>query len=166
MAIIFIGLGSNEGDRLRILRNAAAQLRKNLGILIASSSVYETEPWGFASEHTFYNAVMKFETEHKPEEVLRILQYLENQAGRTRSDTDHYADRSLDLDLLYYDDLLSDATDLQVPHPRISVRNFVLFPLHETDPDWLDVRTQKTVREMTPGVKDSGKIEKLHETLF
>ncbi len=164
MAIIFIGLGSNEGNSLQILREAAFELKKNLGILLKSSSLYETAPWGFESERPFLNGAIKFETEHQPSEVLNMLHYLEAKAGRKRLETSEYTDRTLDLDLLYYDDLLSDEVSIQVPHPRIAQRNFVLFPLAEIDPDWLDARMQKTVREMLLEVKDLSEIKILHET--
>lgn len=166
MAIVFIGLGSNEGDRLKILRGAALDLKKNLGILLKSSSVYETASWGFESEQPFLNAVMKFETEHQPAEVLNMLHYLEAKAGRQRTENSGYTDRTLDLDLLYYDDLLQDETSIQLPHPRISLRNFVLVPLSEIDPEWIDVRTQKTVREMLDSVEDAGQISVLKNTFL
>ena len=85
MAIIYIGIGSNEGDRLSIFKNALLQLKRNLGIFMHSSSIYETEPWGFESSQSFYNAALQFETEHSPQEVLNMLKYIENQAGRKRT---------------------------------------------------------------------------------
>lgn len=148
MAIVFIGIGSNEGDSMQILQDALLDLKKNLGIFLKSSSVYETEPIGFESSHFFLNAVLKFETTHLPAEVLNMLLYIENKAGRKRTEGVRHADRTLDLDLLYYDDLLTDEVNLNIPHPRISGRKFVLEPLSEIDPDWFDVRTQQTAREM------------------
>ncbi len=164
MAIVFIGMGSNEGDRMQLMQEAFKGLKKNLGILLKSSSLYETAAWGFESTHPFLNAVIKFETEHQPQEVLNILHYLESKGGRKRQEAEGYTDRPIDLDLLYYDDLLLDNERLQIPHPRIALRNFVLFPLAEIDPAWLDIRTQKTVREMCADVKDVCEIEKLHKT--
>lgn len=158
-------MGSNEGDRMQLMQDAFTGMKKNLGILLRSSSLYETAAWGFESPHPFLNAVIKFETEHQPQEVLNILHYLEAKGGRIRQGTAGYADRSLDLDLLYYDDLLLDEDTLQLPHPRIALRNFVLFPLAEIDPSWMDVRTQKTVQEMLSDVKDLCEIKKLHKTL-
>lgn len=148
MAIVFIGIGSNEGDSMQILQDALLDLKKNLGIYLKSSSVYETEPIGFDSSNLFLNAVLKFETTHLPAEVLNMLLYIENKAGRKRTEGVRHADRTLDLDLLYYDDLLVDEVNLNIPHPRISERKFVLEPLSEIDPDWFDVRTQQTAREM------------------
>lgn len=160
MAIIFIGLGSNEGDSFQILSDAYLDLKKNVGYLIAISSIYETEPWGFASKNTFLNAVLKFETNHTPEEIMNILQYLETKAGRKKNNSENYADRTLDLDLLYYDDLIFEKEELTVPHPRISERLFVLNPMVEIDAEWIDVRHKKSVKQLLNETKDNSFIEK------
>jgi 2-amino-4-hydroxy-6-hydroxymethyldihydropteridine diphosphokinase len=160
MAIIFIGLGSNEGDSFQILSDAYLDLKKNVGYLIASSSIYETAPWGFESQNSFLNAVLKFETNHTPEEILNILQYLETKAGRKRNDSENYSDRTLDLDLLYYNDLISDREELEIPHPRISERLFVLKPMVEIDAEWIDVRHNKSMKQLLNDTMDSSLIEK------
>jgi 2-amino-4-hydroxy-6-hydroxymethyldihydropteridine diphosphokinase len=160
MAIIFIGLGSNEGDSFQILSDAYLDLKKNVGYLIASSSIYESAPWGFESENSFLNAVLKFETNHTAEEIMNILQYLEIKAGRKRNESANYSDRTLDLDLLYYDDLMSEKEELTIPHPRISERLFVLNPMVEIDAEWIDVRHSKSVKQLLNETKDSTFIEK------
>ena len=161
MAIIFIGIGSNEGDRLTIFQDALLQLKRNLGIFMHASSVYETEPWGFESSQSFYNAALQFETEHSPKEVLNILKYIENQAGRTRINQEGYQNRTLDLDLLYYDDLLINDADLVVPHPRIGERNFVLMPLSEIDAEWIDPVHQLSIQQLIDASTDTSQVEKL-----
>lgn len=166
MAILYVGLGSNEGNKLQILRDAYLDLKKNVGFLIQSSSIYETAPWGFESENSFLNAVLKFETNHTPQEILNILHYLEDKAGRTRLTSGKYNDRTLDLDLLYYDDLLSDEPKMQIPHPKISDRLFVLMPLLEIDPKWIDVRHSKSIEMLLKETKDSSLINKAAESLF
>lgn len=160
MAIIYIGIGSNEGDRLSIFKNALLQLKRNLGIFMHSSSIYETEPWGFESSQSFYNAAFQFETEHSAQEVMNMLKFLENQAGRTRTGEAGYQNRTLDLDLLYYGDLLINEPDLIVPHPRIGQRLFVLLPLAEIDEDWLDPQQQKTVKELIVSCADESDVKK------
>jgi len=160
MAIIFIGLGSNEGDSIQILRDAYLDLKKNVGYLIESSSIYESAPWGFESKNSFLNAVLKFETNHTPDEILNILQYLETKAGRKRNESENYNDRTLDLDLLYYDKLISDSKDLQIPHPRISERLFVLKPMVEIDAEWIDVRHKKSLNQLLDETTDISTIEK------
>jgi 2-amino-4-hydroxy-6-hydroxymethyldihydropteridine diphosphokinase len=166
MAIIFIGLGSNEGDSIQILHDAYLDLKKNVGYLIASSSIYETAPWGFESKNTFLNAVLKFETNHTAEEIMNILHYLESRAGRKRNDSENYTDRTLDLDLLYYDDLMSDEEELTIPHPRISERLFVLNPMVEIDAEWIDVRHSKSVKQLLEETTDNSFIEKSSKLNF
>lgn len=158
MPIIFIGLGSNQGDKIAILESAVSSIKKNLGMFLKASSVYETAPWGFESPHIFFNAVVKLETEHTPTEVLNILNYIETLHGRNRSETDHYTDRTLDLDLLYYDQEIIDNERLTIPHPKISERKFVLVPMYEIDPLWTDVITKKTIKEMLDSTVDNSEI--------
>lgn len=161
MAIIFIGMGSNEGDRLTILQEALLQLKRNLGIFMHSSSIYESEPWGFESDQPFYNAVVQFETEHLPQEVMNVLKYIENQAGRTRKSDSNYENRTLDLDLLYYDQEVINEIDLIIPHPRIHLRKFVLQPLVEIAPQWVDPIQQKSIVELLAITSDTGNVKKL-----
>jgi 2-amino-4-hydroxy-6-hydroxymethyldihydropteridine diphosphokinase len=162
MAIIYIGIGSNDGDRIAIFQNALLQLKRNMGIFMHNSSIYETEPWGFESNQPFYNAVLQFETEHSPCEVLNILQYIEKQAGRKRSEQAGYENRPLDLDLLYYDDLIIEEPDLIVPHPKISERNFVLLPFAEINPNWMDCKLQKTIQMLIMSSTDTSEVKKLN----
>ena len=166
MAIIFIGLGSNEGNSIQILHDAYLDLKKNVGYLMESSSIYETAPWGFESKNSFLNAVLKFETNHTPEEILNILQYLETKAGRKRNESENYTDRTLDLDLLYYDNLISNQQELVLPHPRISERLFVLKPMVEIDAEWIDVRHQKSVKQLLEETTDSSFLEKSSKLNF
>jgi 2-amino-4-hydroxy-6-hydroxymethyldihydropteridine diphosphokinase len=166
MAIIFIGLGSNEGNSFQILSDAYLDLKKNVGYLIASSSIYETAPWGFESKNSFLNAVLKFETNHTPEEILNILQYLETKAGRKRNESENYTDRTLDLDLLYYDNVLSDKEELVLPHPRISERLFVLWPMVEIDAEWIDARHQKSMKQLLDETVDISAIKKSSKLNF
>lgn len=160
MAIIFIGLGSNEGNSIQILHDAYLDLKKNVGYLMESSSIYETAPWGFESKNSFLNAVLKFETNHTPEEILNILQYLETKAGRKRNESENYTDRTLDLDLLYYDNIVYDKEELVLPHPRISERLFVLRPMVEIDAEWIDARHQKSMKQLLDDTTDISAIKK------
>ncbi len=166
MAIIFIGLGSNEGNSIQILRDAYLDLKKNVGYLMESSSIYETAPWGFESTNSFLNAVLKFETNHTPEEIMNILQYLESKAGRKRNDSENYSDRTLDLDLLYYDNLISDKEELILPHPRISERLFVLKPMVEIGAEWIDARHEKSMKQLLEETEDISEIEKSSKLNF
>ncbi len=128
----YLGLGSNLGDRETHLRKALSLLG-DAGEIIALSSVYETEPWGYAEQPSFLNIVCGFRTSLSPPELLALAQEVERSLGRVR--TVRYGPRTMDVDILLYGDLVLDTPDLQIPHPRIPERAFVLAPLAEIAPD-------------------------------
>lgn len=130
-ATAWVALGSNLGDRLATLHEAMARLA-GLGRIEARSSVYETEPVGYLDQPPFLNAVICLGTTLKPEPLLERLLRIEASLGRVRSFAN--APRTLDLDLLLYDDLLIETARLTVPHPRLQDRTFVLVPLVEIAP--------------------------------
>jgi 2-amino-4-hydroxy-6-hydroxymethyldihydropteridine diphosphokinase len=124
----YVGLGSNLGDRERAIRRAAALIEAH-----RLSSIRETEPWGYAEQPHFLNAVAELETELSPRELLDRLLEVERELGRTR-DGPHYGPRTIDLDLLLYGEERVAESGLQVPHPRLHERRFVLEPLAELEP--------------------------------
>ncbi len=128
---IYLGLGSNLGDRHTVLLAAIEQLVQRVGRLVRCSSFFETEPWGFESEHQFLNAVALFRTTLSPRELLAVTQDIERELGRTRKSQDGYEDRVIDIDILLYGDEHIDEPDLQIPHPRMQERPFVMEPLEE-----------------------------------
>ncbi len=139
MALVGISLGSNLGARLTHLGNALACLRETEGICASPhllvSSVYETEPVDCPpGSESFYNAVVEIETRLQPLELLRLTQGIERNLGRP-DERERNAPRTVDLDLLYYDDLDFSEEGLILPHPRIWERAFVLLPLSEIRPD-------------------------------
>lgn len=134
MHISYLSLGSNLGDRLQHLENAIYMLVEQGVEAELVSSLYQSEPWGFASDHWFLNQVVRVNSDHTPEELLSIMHDAERYAGRIRKEMPGYADRVLDIDLLFYDDLIIDSPALKVPHPRLAERKFVLEPLNEIAP--------------------------------
>ena len=131
MTDVYLGLGSNLGDRHTLLLAAIELLVQRVGRLVRCSSFIEAEPWGFASEHRFMNAVALFRTSLSPRELLVTTQAIERDLGRKEKSVSHYTDRPIDIDILLYDDLAIDEPDLQIPHPRMSERDFVMIPLRE-----------------------------------
>jgi 2-amino-4-hydroxy-6-hydroxymethyldihydropteridine diphosphokinase len=125
----FLALGSNLGDRERHLRRAVAGIPD----LVAVSTVYETEPLG--SSLPYLNAVVELDTDRSPRELLEVCRRLEAAAGRRRVEGDRNAARTLDVDVLLVGDQTVDEPDLEVPHPRMWDRPFVLVPLHDLAPD-------------------------------
>ena len=129
---VYFSLGSNLGNRAELLERALTLLNQEIGNLVFRSSFYETEPWGFSSEHPFLNACCLYETELSPIEVLHKTQQIEKELGRKRkSKNKKYHDRPIDIDLLLYDNLQLSSPTLTLPHPRIDERDFVKLPLQE-----------------------------------
>lgn len=129
---IYLGLGSNLGDRQGNISRAYAEIEKLIGAIVRQSALYESEPWGFESDNSFINSVICCETTLSPREVLKKTQSIERQLGRTQKSVDgHYHDRTIDIDILLYDDLTVNEPDLKIPHPLMRQRDFVMKPLSE-----------------------------------
>jgi 2-amino-4-hydroxy-6-hydroxymethyldihydropteridine diphosphokinase len=129
---IYLGLGSNLGNRKENLAYAIRFIGERVGKVLRVSSFIETEPWGFESENTFVNAVILCETDLTPRQLLGATQKIEREMGRQKKSTDGgYSDRCIDIDILLYDDLRVDEPDLQIPHPLMLKRDFVMIPLRE-----------------------------------
>jgi 2-amino-4-hydroxy-6-hydroxymethyldihydropteridine diphosphokinase len=133
MPTVFIGIGSNLGDRERLIGEALRLLGARDGIeVVAVSEIRETEPVGVVDQPRFLNAAAKLATELTPREVLDSLLAVEQELGRVR--VERYGPRTIDLDLLLYGDEVIDEPGLRVPHPRLQERRFVLEPLADLDP--------------------------------
>lgn len=123
---IYLGLGSNLGDRAANLRAAIAAMPPGIEIINAST-IYETAPWGFEDQGKFLNQVVKVQTNLTPEALLDYLKQIEIHVGRTP--TFRNGPREIDIDILFYDDLILETDELTIPHPRLAERAFVLAPL-------------------------------------
>ena len=137
---VFLGLGSNLGDREENIRKAILLIGERVGLVIRQSSLIETAPWGFESQNKFLNGVILCETTLTPRQVLKATQKIERELGRKKkSSLSHishlYHDRPIDIDILIYDDLTIDEPDLKIPHPLMHERNFVMIPLQEIKGD-------------------------------
>ena len=129
---LFIGLGSNLGDRSALLDEALRLIDERVGHVVRVSSYYETEPWGFQSDNIFLNAAALVITTLSPQHCLKETQHIERQLGRVDKTVDGaFQDRPIDIDLLMYDDLEVNEPDLTLPHPHIEEREFVQIPLQE-----------------------------------
>ena len=128
---LFLGLGSNLGDRAENIRKAVLLIQERVGEVVRQSSLIETEPWGFESDHCFLNGVILCETTLTPRQVLRATQKIERELGRKSKTTSSYVDRPIDIDILLYDDLTVNEPDLKIPHPLMHERDFVMIPLNE-----------------------------------
>lgn len=141
MTNVYIGIGSNLGDRVGYIQQAVQFLKDSENIeVVESSSFYETEPVGLKSEKWFVNAVLRIETDLPPQELLDTCQQIEHKLGRIRDespDAPRYQSRTIDIDLLFYDDLIIATDALQLPHPRVHERAYALVPMLEIAPDFI-----------------------------
>ena len=133
---VYLGLGTNLGDKEANLKAAVEEIGKRVGEVTSQSAFHVSEPWGFTSEHTFLNAVCCVLTDFSPMEVLRLTQDIERSLGRLKKSVNgHYSDRLIDIDILLYDDLHLSSPELTIPHPLMWQRDFVMIPLREIAPD-------------------------------
>lgn len=140
---VYLGLGSNLGDRQRLLREAIRLIGLHVGPVERQSAFLETEPWGFSSPHRFVNAAVCCRTQLTPRALLEQTQQIERALGRKRKTAAGYEDRPIDIDVLLYDRLTVDEPDLKIPHPLMFQRDFVMTPLREICPDHLLTQMNK-----------------------
>ena len=151
--VVYIALGSNLGDRLGNLQASVQALQPSVRILDCSP-VYETPPWGYLDQPAFLNQVVKGETDLSPRELLDLLKRVETAMGRQK--TIQNGPRLIDLDFLFYDNLVLDTPQLTIPHPRMAGRGFVLVPLADLAPDLRHPTLGVTMREMLNHADQSG----------
>jgi 2-amino-4-hydroxy-6-hydroxymethyldihydropteridine diphosphokinase len=135
MANVYLGLGSNLGNRTLHLANARDAIAREAGTITAASSIYDTAPWGPVPQDNYLNQVICVSTALAPRDLLAVLHEIERAAGRDRKNEIRYGPRPLDLDILVYGDRRVSEGGLAIPHPRIAERAFVLVPLAEIAPD-------------------------------
>lgn len=157
---VFIGLGGNIGNKPENFIRAHELVSKKLGKIILKSSVYETPPWGFNSEHLFWNQAVCIETILEPLELLWRIKEIEEMFG-LKSKDERYTNREMDLDILYFDDDFLEDKDLTIPHPRIHERKFVLVPLVEIAPDFKHPLLRMTNLTLLENCKDKSIIRKV-----
>lgn len=157
---IFILLGSNQGEREKMLQQATEAIERICGKIVRQSSIYETAPWGFESEQWFLNQVVQIESFLVPETLLEKLLAIELQLGRVRTNA-QYSSRAIDLDLLYYSSIHLETRLLEIPHPRLHLRRFTLMPLSEIAPDFVHPVLKKTQLELLELLQDNSKVYKL-----
>jgi len=150
---VYLALGTNLGDRLANLKQAVSALPP-LVRLVAASPVYETPPWGYVEQPAFLNQVIRAETDLDPHALLAYLKQTEINVGRKT--TFRYGPRVIDLDILFYDEILLNSLELTIPHPNIPERAFVLVPLADLNPDLRHPSLGKTVRQMLEGIDTQG----------
>jgi len=167
MKDIYLSLGSNLGEREAYLSKAIEGIQERGATLLARSSIYETEAWGNKDLLAFYNMVIHIQWEIAPISLLESVKSIEKELGREKNALsgvnrpENYENRPIDIDILYMGDLLLERAQLSIPHPLIKERLFVLEPLLELAPDFIDPREGKSIKILHLECKDPNKVERL-----
>lgn len=161
--IAYLSLGSNIGDKLNHIELAVQKLVLRTGELVTKSSLYVTEAWGNTKQEEFLNQVVAINTSHTPNSLLKELLNIEIELGRIRNKRND--PRTIDIDILFYDDVIVSTTELKVPHPRLHLRKFVLIPMSEIAPKLVHPVFKKTINELLNQCEDNSHVKKisLHE---
>jgi len=162
MRQVYLLFGSNKGDCLVQIESAIKEIEQKVGKILTKSSIYKSEPWGFKSEKYFLNQVVLVETEYSPKELLDITLNIEAFLGRKRV-TKGYESRTIDIDILFYDDLIINTENLKIPHPMIALRRFTLVPLNEIAKNLSHPITHLTINETLKLCEDNLEVVKCKE---
>lgn len=157
MSNVYLSLGSDIGDRLNNLFEATVWLEREAGEIMSRSSVYETESWGFESENPFLNQVILIQTTLAPDELMEKIGLIEKSLGRIRKNTG-YESRNIDVDILFYDDLIYQKKNLTIPHPRLHLRNFTMIPLREIASEFIHPVFNEKMVVLAGKCKDQKKV--------
>lgn len=155
MAVVFLALGANLGDREKNLHEAIARVAPFVDIT-STSSIYETEPVGVREQPWFLNLVVRGTTTLSPVELLRRVKKIEIEMGR--SEGIRFGPRPIDIDILFYDRLIELSPALTIPHPRLHERAFVLIPLAEIAPDFVHPRFRLRIRDLLAGLESPDEV--------
>ncbi|MBI1266820.1 MAG: 2-amino-4-hydroxy-6-hydroxymethyldihydropteridine diphosphokinase [Cryomorphaceae bacterium] len=155
---VVIGLGSNLGQRHLFLSEAVRLIGNDIGAVSASSAIYETAAWGMTGD-AFLNQVVEANTKLSSVEVLQALLIIERRLGRKRT-ADGYSSRTLDLDILFFGNEISETENLRIPHPAIAERRFVLIPLVDLDPSYIHPQLKKSVAALLDECSDQLEVKK------
>ncbi len=154
--IVYLSLGSNQGDRIGNLHKAVEAIDNQVGKVLEISSYYETEPWGFTDNTNFINQVAKIQSNLSAEQILKVTQSIEQQLGRKRIvSNQRYSSRKIDIDILFADDLVINTENLTIPHLHIHKRNFVLLPMSEISPEFVHPIMKKTISQLCKECDDT-----------
>lgn len=164
--MVYLSIGSNQGDRYRILQEAVNEINLLIGKVVHASPIYVSEPIGFISDELFLNACLQVYTTKSPEETLTLIHEIEKKHGRIRLHDGNYYSRPLDIDILYYDDLLFHNAHLTIPHPKLHERLFVLKPLNDLASNLVDPSSKLRLSELLANCLDTSILSLYEKSLL
>jgi len=156
---VYLLLGSNLEDRLELIDKARSLISRRVGAVQSESSVYETEPWGFRTKKKFLNQVVQVDTALAPAGLLETILQIEDALGRKRGPVYRYESRTIDIDILFYNNSVIHLEKLEIPHPRLHERLFALIPMSELAADLVHPEKGRTISELLQQCLDKGKVE-------
>ncbi|MCF8715405.1 2-amino-4-hydroxy-6-hydroxymethyldihydropteridine diphosphokinase [Joostella atrarenae] len=156
----YLSIGSNLGDKYKNLNKTVELIKESIGNLISCSPIYQTPAWGFESDD-FYNICIGIDTELQPLELLDCILQIEEKMGRVRSQTEGYAARTIDIDIIFYEDAMISEPELIIPHPNLHLRKFVLQPLADIAPGKIHPKLNKSITELLEACEDNSELEKI-----
>lgn len=156
--LVYIGIGSNLGDKLNLIQQSIQQMTEAGIQCIRLASIYESEPWGFESENTFFNTVLECDFKGESIQLMEVLQTIEKNMGRIKSQQNGYESRTIDLDILYFKGQQVNETNLQIPHPLFFQRKFVLLPWKELVENHQFSTIEKTLNDYLLLLNDDSKV--------
>lgn len=156
---VYLLIGGNVGDRQGNLEQARREIALNIGEISRTSSVYETAPWGNQAQGAFLNQVLEVLSPMDPDAILATNLAIEQRMGRIRQGLNQ--PRTIDIDILYFNNERIKRDGLTIPHPRIAERKFVLIPMKELNPDWVDPAHQQSIIQLLDACRDELEVNKL-----
>lgn len=163
MTEVYLSTGGNIGNRLNYLSKAKKEIQKRCGRILQQSSIYETGAWGMENQKSFLNQVLKIETMLEPEQILKSILQIEKELGRKRQLK--YGPRTIDIDILFFNDEVINLQGLKIPHPQMQNRRFVLVPLNEIAPDKIHPVFKKNLSQLLAECADPLTVNKLIDDL-
>ena len=157
MNTVYLGLGSNSSDRLEMIRRARILINVFMGQILKQSALYSTAPWGEIDQDIFINQVISLETNQSPKQFHKYLLKVEKILSKKK--TTKYGPRNIDIDILLFGNIVVDEEDLEIPHPRMHLRNFVLVPLAEIAPSEIHPVLNRSIKDLEDECLDTCSVE-------
>ena len=158
---VMVSLGSNQGNRLALIESCIDLIHNEVAVVVKVSKIHETPAWGFESE-PFYNCVLLLHTSKSPQKLLNQLLKVEKKLGRVRNQVREYQPRPIDIDILAFDEEIVATETLQIPHPLLQKRMFVLQPLLDLDRNWVHPIVKKSIAQLVSETEDTSAIKVVH----